>query len=140
MSASPIPPPPWSAPYGADMATTFGTRLAGFRQARGLTQAQLAKAAGVSTRVLSYYENHAESASGELALAFASALGVSLDELLGAKPVKKAALLPGPGSEDLRLWKKFQQVRKLPEKDQRAVFRLVSTMTGAHDDDAASAG
>ncbi len=140
MSASPIPSRPWLAPYGADMATTFGTRLAGFRQARGLTQAQLAKAAGVSTRVLSYYENHAESAAGELAVTFARALGVTLDELLGAKPVSKAALQPSPGTDDLRLWKKFQQVRKLPEKDQRAVFRLVSTMVGSRDDDASQAG
>jgi len=33
--------------------------------------------------------------------------------------------------ETRRLWKKFQQVRDLPEKDQRAVIRLVNSLAAA---------
>jgi hypothetical protein len=34
-------------------------------------------------------------------------------------------------SETRRLWKKFQQLLTLPEKDQRAVMRLVNSLVGA---------
>ena len=124
--------------YPVGMPTTFGQRLATLRQARGLTQAQFAKAISSSQRIVSYYENHAETAAGNIAVTMARALGVSLDELLGAKPVTKAALQAGPNTDDLRLWRKFQRIRKLPEKDQRAVFRLVNALVGANgaDDDA----
>ena len=57
-------------------------------------------------------------------------LEVSADELLGLKPPKKARQL----SEDpktKRLWKKFQLVQELPEKDQRAVIRLVNSLVSA---------
>jgi hypothetical protein len=30
-----------------------------------------------------------------------------------------------------RMWKKFQQLLTLPEKDQRAVMRLVNSLVGA---------
>src|ERR1019366_884151 len=38
----------------------FGQRLVTFRQARGLTQVQLAKATGMTQRAISYYEIEAE--------------------------------------------------------------------------------
>ena len=138
MKSSPFPSASRTALYGAAMATAFGSRLTGFRQARGLTQAQLAKTVNVSTRVLSYYENHAECASGELAVNLARALGVTLEELLGAGPVNQAAMPVGPNSEDMRLWWKFQKIRKLPQKDQRAVLRLVNSLVGIQDDDDAA--
>jgi hypothetical protein len=55
---------------------------------------------------------------------------VSADELLGLKPPKKSAKAEDP--EVRRLWKKFQQVLALPEKDRRAVIRLVNSLVAGH--------
>jgi transcriptional regulator with XRE-family HTH domain len=41
-------------------STEFGRRLLSLRQSRGLTQVQLAEAAGTSQRVVSHYETVAE--------------------------------------------------------------------------------
>jgi hypothetical protein len=56
--------------------------------------------------------------------------GVSTDELLGVKPPPK---IDGPTAkpEARRYWRRFQQLMELPEKDQRAVFRTLDTMTKA---------
>jgi len=56
----------------------------------------------------------------------ARALHVSTDELFGLKPVRPANGHDDPGTR--RLWKKFQQVAALPEKDRRAVIRLVNSL------------
>jgi hypothetical protein len=37
------------------------------------------------------------------------------------------------------LWKKFQQLLSLPEKDQRAVIRLINSLVGTKADDADAA-
>jgi hypothetical protein len=59
----------------------------------------------------------------------ARALGVSADELLGLKPPRRS---PEPKEQQdpevRRLWKRFQLVRSLPEKDQRAVIRLINSL------------
>jgi hypothetical protein len=36
-----------------------------------------------------------------------------------------------PDPETRRLWKKFQLIMQLPEKDQRAVIRLVNSLVAA---------
>ncbi|MCA9185520.1 MAG: hypothetical protein R3E01_16210 [Pirellulaceae bacterium] len=59
---------------------------------------------------------------------FSTALDVSTDELLGAKPIKSGKL-PQMDAETKRLWTKFQQLRTLPDKDQRAVIRMVNSLS-----------
>lgn len=115
-------------------ASPFGARLIALRKARGMTQAQLADAIGATQRVVSYYEAVAVDPGGDIVVKLAQALGVSTDELLGAKSMPRQ---PSPLSDpdERRLWRKFQKVRRLPEKDQRAVFRLVNSLVGAKDDD-----
>ena len=108
----------------------FGRRLAEIRQQRGLTQGQLAQMIDSTQRVISYYETVAESAPSPMVVQLAKALKVSADDLLGLKPPpKKVATAAAPHDpETKRLWKKFQQVRSLPEKDQRAVIRLINSL------------
>jgi len=109
----------------------FGRRLVALRRLRGLTQIDLAEAAGTSQRAISYYENHAAYPPANMVIAIAKVLRVSADELLGLKPVKPDARAEDP--ELRRLWKKFQQVSDLPEKDQRAVIRLINSLSGARE-------
>jgi len=109
--------------------TDFGERLAAIRKARGLTQVQLAEAAGTTQRAISYYETEAGFPPMPAVIALAQVLKVSTDELMGIEEPESDLLRDDP--ETRRLWKKFQQVRDLPEKDQRAVIRLVNSLASA---------
>jgi transcriptional regulator with XRE-family HTH domain len=108
-------------------SSEFGRRLTAARQQRGLTQTELAERINATQRVISYYETVADSAPGPIVVLLAQALDVSADELLGLKPTKKTAPIKDD-PETKRLWKKFQQIRALPEKDQRAVIRLINSL------------
>ncbi len=88
--------------------TTFGERLQNIRKARGLTQVQLAEAARTAQRAVSYF---------------------TTDELLGLKPPKVAPV--EEDSEARRQWKRFQMITTLPERDQKAVVRLINSLVAA---------
>ncbi len=106
--------------------TDFGTRLRTLRKARGLTQVELAERAGSTQRAISYYENEAGYPPAAALITLAEALHVSTDELLGLETPSPD---PRDGDPNLRrLWRKFQQVVALPERDQRAVTRLISSL------------
>src|SRR5438874_448093 len=98
----------------------FGKRLLALRKAAGITQVQLASLIGSSQRAISYYENEAGYPPAPVLAAIAKALNVSTDELMGlSRPISKPK---AQSPEILRLWKKFQLVLSLPEKDQRAIL------------------
>jgi transcriptional regulator with XRE-family HTH domain len=107
-------------------STGFGARLAELRRARSITQVQLAQAAGTTQRAISYYENEAGYPPVDAIIRLAEALEVSADELLGLKNGKAKKGEEEPQVK--RLWKKFRQVADLPEKDQRAVIRLINSL------------
>jgi transcriptional regulator with XRE-family HTH domain len=60
-----------------------GDRLRYIRQAKGVSQAQLADSAELSIRQISRYETVGESPSSDTLIRIAKALGVSVDYLLG---------------------------------------------------------
>ncbi len=107
--------------------TTFGERLIAIRKARGLTQVQLAEMAGTTQRAISYYETEAGFPPAPAVIDLAKALQVTADELLGIRPPKVARM--EDDSEQRRLWKRFQQMTELPEKDQKAVIRLINSLS-----------
>lgn len=107
--------------------TEFGERLVALRQHRGFTQVHLAEAAGLSQRVISYYETMPGYPSVPAIIALATALRVSADELLGMKTLPKSVSQEQPPGER-RLWKKLRQVAQLPERDQRAVLRIINSV------------
>lgn len=113
----------------------FGERLVALRKARNLTQVQLAEAIGSTQRAISYYENHADYPPALVLSDLAQAVGVTTDELLGVQASVKVArgkkAMDGDDVETRRVWKKFQQLLLLPEKDQRAVIRLVNSLVAA---------
>jgi len=79
---------------------------------------------------MSYYENECDFPPAPILIELARVLKVSTDELLGVKPIK-GRRVPQDDPETRRLWKKFQQVLALPEKDRRAVIRLVNSLVSA---------
>jgi transcriptional regulator with XRE-family HTH domain len=102
------------------------------RRSRGLTQTQLAEQINSSQRAISHYETVAEFPPPPVIIDLAKVLAVSTDELLGLKtPKPRAAAIPALDSDAKRLWKRFQQVMTLPEKDRRAVIRLVNSLVAA---------
>jgi transcriptional regulator with XRE-family HTH domain len=111
-------------------ASAFGERLTALRKARGLTQVQLAEKIGSTQRAVSRYETVADRAPAPVLARLAQALAVSTDELLGVKRIRETAGLTSD-PEARRLWKKFQQVMALPEKDRRAVIRFVNSLVTA---------
>ena len=119
----------WSMPRRKQQPTDFGQRLAALRKARGLTQVELAELTKTSQRAISYYENEAGYPPAAVLIELARALQLSADELLGLKPHRKGPMENNP--ELRRTWKKFQQIMALPERDQRAVIRLINSLATA---------
>lgn len=119
-------------PRKKEPTTEFGRRLVQLRQARGLTQVQLAAAIESSQRVISHYETVAEYPTVQALVALARVLRVSTDELLGLKPPPKQLSAAAPPREEKRLWRHLRVVARLPERDKRAVLRLIDTAARAH--------
>ena len=101
----------------------LGRRLASLREAAGYSQAQLADAIGVTRRTISYYETEGESPPAHLLIALANTLHVSIDELLGLKPIKDAA--KGRPHGNSRIMRRLKQLEKLPRPDQDALLRTI---------------
>ncbi len=82
-----------------------GTRLRLARQARGLSQQQLAGMAKVTRQAVSAVESGQSDPSLRVALALAQALGMTVDELFGAEGAIPAvtASLAGPAREPQRV-------------------------------------
>ena len=110
-------------------ASEFGRKLVELRQARGLTQTELAELIGSTQRAISHYETVADYPPAPTIRDLASALKVTTDELLGLKAPAKTK--SNDDAETRRAWKKFQQVMALPEKDRRAVIRLINSLVGS---------
>jgi transcriptional regulator with XRE-family HTH domain len=119
----------WSMPRRKQAPTDFGERLTALRKDRGLTQVELARLTHTSQRAISYYENEAGYPPASVLIELARALQITADELLGLRPRRQGAMETNP--ELRRIWKKFQQVMALPERDQRAVIRLINSLASA---------
>ncbi len=71
---------------GRDTVPGFGERLRLLREAAGMTQPELAVAAGTHFTNVARLESEARSPSFRLALALASALGISVADLVAEHP------------------------------------------------------
>lgn len=74
---------------GRDTVPGFGARLRELREAAGLTQAAMADRAGTHFTTVSQAELDKRSVSFRLAIAFADALGVKVDDLVPKKGKRK---------------------------------------------------
>lgn len=95
----------------------------------GFTQIQLAERIGSTQGAISHYETVADLLA-TVVLKLSKALKMSADELLDLTAPRRLATarLTKTNTETKRLWKKFQQLQDLPEKDKRAVIRLINSL------------
>lgn len=108
---------------------TFGARLRRFRQAKGLTQLQLGKGAGISKRMVAYYEIQGGTPAPELLVRLAEALEVTTDALAGRKSAPRRDEPISP--ESLRLWRRVKRIEELPLHDRKTILKMIDAMADA---------
>lgn len=105
--------------------SAFGRRLVELRKSKGITQESLAEKVGLSRRAVAYYETEGpRPPDGATLLKIAQILGVSVDQLLGAKAIRKKR----PSPKEARLLNRLQKVQDLPVQDQRAVLKYIDAL------------
>jgi transcriptional regulator with XRE-family HTH domain len=114
---------------GDAFAKELGERAARLRKERGITQKEMAERLGVTQPHVSFYESGAMRLHGELIAKLAQVLDVSADVVLGLAAHRQR---PAAQSHAPKLPRTLLRVSSLPERDQRAVFRLISSLAASH--------
>ena len=103
-----------------------GKRLRAFRQAAGLSQSELAHKLGVHRSNIGFWENNGIIPRSDLLTPMAEALGVTVNDLLG-KAIKPKRTIAPVGRARLL----FDQVSKLPRRQQQHIIRVVEDLIAA---------
>ncbi|MFZ1903908.1 MAG: helix-turn-helix transcriptional regulator [Steroidobacteraceae bacterium] len=101
---------------------TLGSRIARLRREKGLTQVELAERLGVTQPAVSDYENDDIRVPADVVVEIATLLGVSTDELLGLKETPASS---ASSPKNRRLYRRLQDIEKLPRRDQQALLRTI---------------
>jgi transcriptional regulator with XRE-family HTH domain len=105
----------------------YGKKLVVLREAAGLTQQQLADQLGVDQSNIAFWERWGKAPRGEVLPEMARALAVSVDELLGVTaPKRKKQAAKG------RLQQVFEEVAKLPRRQQQKVIEMAEGFLALH--------
>lgn len=107
---------------------TFGKRLARLRKQAGFTQRELGDQLGISQRMVAYYEGQTSRAPDHLLNQLAEILGVSTDLLLGRPAASPTKAKPN----NQRIWRRVQQIEKLPLKERRQLLAIVDAVLDRH--------
>jgi transcriptional regulator with XRE-family HTH domain len=104
----------------------FGENLREIRKKRGYTQDQLAKATGLSRRIISHYETLAKCPSIEKINKISEVLNISINDLMGntTLTVKKHKT----DDVSFKILKKVRVIEKLPLRDQNAIFHYINAI------------
>lgn len=97
----------------------FGQRLAKFRKDKKMSQLELGKLMGVSRGMIAYYESAAKNPTVEVIENAASALGVSIGQLLGDD------LSIVSNKPKTKLEKLCDQLSSLPRSKQKTVVEML---------------
>jgi transcriptional regulator with XRE-family HTH domain len=106
---------------------SFGHRIMRFRQARGLTQEELAELLGTSQRVISYYENDAHEPNATMLSKLAEAFGVSVDDLVAIADPRQELM-----KRDTILARKFLEAENLPPSDRKTILQIIDALLAKH--------
>jgi transcriptional regulator with XRE-family HTH domain len=105
---------------------TLGERIARIRKERGFTQVELAAKIGIIQTIVSAVEGDERKLSAEMAVRFAQALDVSMDDLLGSSRQAKGRK---PSRKILR---RLEQIEMLPRTQQIAVLKTIDNALELH--------
>lgn len=104
-----------------------------FRKAAGLTQAELADAVGETQVNISFWERSEKPPRSDVLPKLAAALGVAVNDLLGITSAKaKTPPLQAPPGPASQVQKAFDEVRKLPRRQQQKILDVVFAMLEQH--------
>ena len=101
---------------------TIGRKLRESRETRGMTQTDLAERLNIRQEIVSAYERGAVRIHGALIAAFAQALDVSTDEILGVEKAKRS----GTAATDRRVVRLLSDINALPRRERDALLRTIS--------------
>ena len=73
--------------------------------------------------MVAYYEGQSDYPPAHLLGPLSTLLGISADELLGLRPIK-----PIRGPTNQRLWRRFQQIEKLPLAERKQLLGVVDAL------------
>ena len=105
----------------------FGKRLREIRRAKGITQYQLADLMNISQRMIAHYETQSKRPPLDKIRDFAKTLNVSVEELIGAEKIAVKQMKKERASYSIM--KRVKVIEKLSLRDQRAIFRLINSLT-----------
>ncbi len=111
-------------------APAFGQQLAAVRKSKGWSQRELADKLNITRELVGYYERYAPNPSLDFIQRAAEALGVSVAELFGSRPVQKKR----SGGPVGRMRKLFEQASRLPRAQQEKIAAVVEAFITAHGD------
>ena len=107
---------------------SLGERISRIRNERGYTQIELAEKIGIIQSIVSAIERDERRLSAEMAVRFALALDVSLDELL--KPAD--APLKRGRKASRKVLRRLEQIEALPPRQQTALLRTIDAVLKAN--------
>jgi transcriptional regulator with XRE-family HTH domain len=97
------------------------SRLRTLREAAGLSLRELARLIDEHPSNVSFWERTGKTPKSEVLVSMASALGITVEELLGEKKPRKM----GPSGRAL---KSFEQVSHLPRSQQKKILDVVDAL------------
>jgi len=113
-----VPTPPKSVVLSP---REIGDRLRALRQARSLTQVQLARLLGTQQTAISQVELGNRGLTVQQVVKLAKSLQVSTDAILGPPDGSSHEGLP----RDRKLLRRLQQIEKLPKPDKQALMKTI---------------
>ena len=103
------------------MSMSFSERLKKSRTERSLSQGELAKRVGVHYTQIGRYENKGAQPSADILAKLATALGVSVDFLMGGSLDDQAQ----DSLSDRELLRQFKRLEELPKEQKLIVKELI---------------
>jgi transcriptional regulator with XRE-family HTH domain len=116
-----LPQPPKNVVVTKD---EVGRRLRAIREARGVTQVELAKILGIDQSNVSSIERGVRGLTIHQAVKLAKALKVTTDEILLPANGKHEA----KSVDSVKLSRRMQRIAALPERKQRAVLKVLDAL------------
>lgn len=101
---------------------SIGQRVARIRKERGFTQVELAAKIGIVQTLVTDYETDRLRLTAEMAVRFAMALDVTLDELLHPNAGKAASRKPSR-----KVLRRLERIEELPPTQQTTLLRTIDT-------------